>query len=574
MEDININKLKNLNKYWIENVSDSEKIELEGLSEKEIIDRYYTELEFGTAGLRGVMELGQNRMNVYTVSRATQAISEYILKRGMEKRGVAILYDTRNNSRKFAESTARVLLTNGIKVYLFDRYRPVPVLSFSTRDLNAFMGIMITASHNPKEYNGYKVYWQEGSQIKSDISDKVLEYINSMDIFDNYVTLTEEEAQEKGLLVYIGQEIDEEFYRESLNCAINDENIDKDISVVYTPLNGAGYKAVTTVLARRGFKNIHVVEEQKDPDGTFPTIEYPNPEDTAAFEYGERLAKEVNADVIIATDPDCDRLAVEVIHNGEVVSLNGNQAGAVLVQYVIENLAKQNKLPENPVLVKSIVTSKMVEPLCKEYGVEVIDVLTGFKNICALPNEWDITGEKNYVMGYEESIGYNVGTFLRDKDGVTIAMLLVEAAAFYKTQGKTLVDVLDGFYEKYGYYLDKTISIVLEGAAGAQRIKRMMEKYREIFAREIAGSEVVAITDYLVQKEKNVATGEEKDIEIEKTDAVKFSYSDESWYTLRPSGTEPKVKLYIYVKDADKKVAEEKLVKFEEKVLELLYSID
>ena len=466
------------------------------------------------------------------------------------------------------------MASNGVKAYLFEDLRPTPELSFAVRYLGTASGINITASHNPKEYNGYKVYWQEGSQIKSDISDKVLEYINSMDIFDNYVTLTEEEAKEKGLLVYIGEEIDEEFYKESLNCAINDENIDKDISVVYTPLNGAGYKAVTTVLARRGFKNVHVVEEQKDPDGTFPTIEYPNPEDTAAFEYGEKLAKEVNADVIIATDPDCDRLAVEVIHNGEVVSLNGNQAGAVLVQYVIENLAKQNKLPENPVLVKSIVTSKMVEPLCKEYGVEVIDVLTGFKNICALPNEWDITGEKNYVMGYEESIGYNVGTFLRDKDGVTIAMLLVEAAAFYKTQGKTLVDVLDGFYEKYGYYLDKTISIVLEGAAGAQRIKRMMEKYREIFAREIAGSEVVAITDYLVQKEKTVATGEEKAIEIEKTDAVKFSYSDESWYTLRPSGTEPKVKLYIYVKDADKEVAKEKLVKFEEKVLELLYSID
>ena len=447
-------------------------------------------------------------------------------------------------------------------------------MSFAVRYLGTASGINITASHNPKEYNGYKVYWQEGSQIKSDISDKVLEYINSMDIFEEYVTLTEEEALEKGLLVYIGEEVDEEFYKESLNCTINDENIDKNISVVYTPLNGAGYKAVTTVLARRGFENVHVVEEQKDPDGTFPTIEYPNPEDTAAFEYSERLAKEVNADILIATDPDCDRLAVEAMHNGEVVSFNGNQVGAILVQYVIENLAKQGKLPTNPVLVKSIVTSKMVEPLCKEYGVEVIDVLTGFKNICALPNEWDITGEKNYVMGYEESIGYNVGTFLRDKDGVTIAMLLVEAAAFYKKQGKTLVNVLDEFYEKYGYYLDKTISIVLEGAAGAQRIKRMMKRYREIFAREIAGSEVVSVTDYLTQKEKTVATGEEKAIDIEKTDAVKFSYADESWYTLRPSGTEPKVKLYIYVKDENKDIAEEKLVKFEEKVLELLYSID
>ena len=557
-------------------LTDEEKLQLKNVADDEIEkeDRFYKELEFGTAGLRGKVGMGSNRMNRFIIARATKALAQTIIDNGLQEKGIAIAHDPRLFSKEFAKLAALVMASNGVKAYLFEDLRPTPELSFAVRYLGTASGINITASHNPKEYNGYKVYWQEGSQIKSDISDKVLEYINSMDIFDNYVTLTEEEAKEKGLLVYIGQEIDEEFYRESLNCAINDENIDKDISVVYTPLNGAGYKAVTTVLARRGFKNVHVVEEQKDPDGTFPTIEYPNPEDTAAFEYGERLAKKVNADVIIATDPDCDRLAVEVIHNGEVVSLNGNQAGAVLVQYVIENLAKQNKLPENPVLVKSIVTSKMVEPLCKEYGVEVIDVLTGFKNICALPNEWDITGEKNYVMGYEESIGYNVGTFLRDKDGVTIAMLLVEAAAFYKTQGKTLVDVLDGFYEKYGYYLDKTISIVLEGVAGAQRIKRMMEKYREIFAREIAGSEVVAITDYLVQKEKTVATGEEKAIEIEKTDAVKFSYSDESWYTLRPSGTEPKVKLYIYVKDADKKVAEEKLVKFEEKVLELLYSID
>ena len=557
-------------------LTEEEKLQLKSVADDEVEkeDRFYKELEFGTAGLRGKVGMGSNRMNRFIIARATKALAQTIIDNGLQEKGIAIAHDPRLFSKEFAKLAASVMASNGVKAYLFEDLRPTPELSFAVRYLGTASGINITASHNPKEYNGYKVYWQEGSQIKSDISDKVLEYINSMDIFDNYVTLTEEEAKEKGLLVYIGEEIDEEFYKECLNCAINDENIDKDISVVYTPLNGAGYKAVTTVLARRGFKNVHVVEEQKDPDGTFPTIEYPNPEDTAAFEYGEKLAKEVNADVIIATDPDCDRLAVEVIHNGEVVSLNGNQAGAVLVQYVIENLAKQNKLPENPVLVKSIVTSKMVEPLCKEYGVEVIDVLTGFKNICALPNEWDITGEKNYVMGYEESIGYNVGTFLRDKDGVTIAMLLVEAAAFYKTQGKTLVDVLDGFYEKYGYYLDKTISIVLEGAAGAQRIKRMMEKYREIFAREIAGSEVVAITDYLVQKEKIVATGEEKAIEIEKTDAVKFSYSDESWYTLRPSGTEPKVKLYIYVKDADKEVAKEKLVKFEEKVLELLYSID
>ncbi|AME09912.1 MULTISPECIES: phospho-sugar mutase [Gemella] len=568
---------KELYDKWLNSsvLTDEERKQLVDIAnnEEEKEDRFYKELEFGTAGLRGKVGMGSNRMNRFIIARATKALAQTIIDNGLQDKGIAIAHDPRLFSKEFAKLAALVMASNGVKAYLFEDLRPTPELSFTIRYLKTASGINITASHNPKEYNGYKVYWQEGSQIKSNISDKVLEYINSMDIFDNYVTLTEEEAIKKGLLIYIGKEIDEKFYKESLDCAINDDNIDKGISVVYTPLNGAGYKAVTTVLAHRGFNNVYVVEEQKDPDGTFPTIEYPNPEDTAAFEYGERLAKKVDADILIATDPDCDRLAVEVVHDGEIISFNGNQTGAVLVQYVIENLAKQGKLPKNPALVKSIVTSKMVEPLCSEYGVEVIDVLTGFKNICALPNEWDTTAEKNYVMGYEESIGYNVGTFLRDKDGVTIAMLLVEAAAFYKKQGKTLVDVLDEFYKKYGYYLDKTISIVLEGASGAKRIKRMMEQYREIFAREIAGSKVAVVTDYLTQKEKIVATGEEKDITIEKTDAVKFSYDDESWYTLRPSGTEPKIKLYIYVKADDKSVAEEKLVKFEEKVLELLYSI-
>ena len=553
-----------------------EKAQLEAVvgNEEEKEDRFYKELEFGTAGLRGKVGMGSNRMNRFIIARATKALAQTIIDNGLQEKGIAIAHDPRLFSKEFAKLAAMVMASNGVKAYLFEDLRPTPELSFAVRYLGTASGINITASHNPKEYNGYKVYWQEGSQIKSDISDKVLEYINSMDIFADYVTISEEEALEKGLLEYIGKEVDEAFYKESLNCAINDENIDKDISVVYTPLNGAGYQAVKTVLERRGFTNVHIVEEQKDPDGTFPTIEYPSPEDTAAFEYSERLAKEVNADVLIATDPDCDRLAVEVVHNGEIIPFTGNQTGAVLVQYVIENLAKQGKLPENPVLVKSIVTSKMVEPLCKEYGVEVIDVLTGFKNICALPNEWDTTKEKNYVMGYEESIGYNVGTFLRDKDGVTIAMLLVEAAAFYKKQGKDLYEVLEAFYEKYGYYMDKTISVTLEGASGAKRIQRMMKEYREIFAREVEGAEVVAVTDYLAGKEKTVATGEEKDIEIEKTDAVKFSYADETWYTLRPSGTEPKVKLYIYVKGASKELALEKLAKVEEKVLELLYSIE
>lgn len=567
-----------LYKKWVESpmLTEEEKNQLINIvnNEEEKEDRFYKELEFGTAGLRGKVGMGSNRMNRFIIARATKALAQTIIDNGLQDKGIAIAHDCRLFSKEFAKLAALVMASNGIKAYLFEDLRPTPELSYAIRYLGTASGINITASHNPKEYNGYKVYWEEGSQIKSNISDKVLEYINSMDIFGEYVTISEEDALEKGLLVYIGEEVDEKFYEEALAQTINDDNIDKDISVVYTPLNGAGYKAVTTVLARRGFKNVHIVEEQKDPDGTFPTIEYPNPEDVAAFEYSERLAKKVNADILIATDPDCDRLAVEVVHKNEIVSLNGNQVGALLVKYVVESLDERNKLPENPVIVKSIVTSKMVEPLCREYGIEVIDVLTGFKNISALPNEFDITKEKSYIMGYEESIGYNVGTFLRDKDGVTIAMMLVEAAAYYKKQGKTLVDVLEDFYRKYGYYLDKTISITLEGAAGAKRISRMMEKYREIYAKEISGAKVVAITDYLVEKEYDLINNREVATDIEKTNAVKFSYDDETWYTLRPSGTEPKVKLYIYVRGDDKKQAEAKIDTVEKVVLDLLYSIE
>lgn len=562
---------------WVDNnsLTTEEKKELLSISnnndEKE--DRFYKELEFGTAGLRGKVGMGTNRMNRFVIARATKALAKTIINSGLQDKGIVIAHDCRLFSKEFAKLSALVMASNGIKSYLFEDLRPTPELSYAIRYLKTASGINITASHNPKEYNGYKVYWEEGSQIKSNISDKVLEYINELDIFEEYVNITEEEAIKKGLLIYVGQEIDEKFYSEVLSQSINDDNIDNNIGVVYTPLNGAGYKAVTTVLERRNFKNVHVVEEQKDPDGTFPTIEYPNPEDIKAFEYSEKLAKKVNADIIIATDPDCDRLAVEVIHNGEIVSLNGNQTGAVLVQYVVENLSMKGELPENPVIVKSIVTSKMIEPLCRDYGIEVIDVLTGFKNIAEWPNKFDITKEKNYVMGYEESIGYNVGTFVRDKDGVTTAMMLVEAAAYYKMKGKTLLDVLEEFYKKYGYYLDKTISVTLEGASGAKRINRMMAEIRKIYAREISEAKINSVTDYLEGKEYNIETGEEISIDIEKTNAVKFYYSDETWYTLRPSGTEPKIKLYIYTRGNDKKSAENKISVVEKTVLDLLYSI-
>lgn len=543
-------------------------------NEEEKEDRFYKELEFGTAGLRGKVGMGTNRMNRFIIARATKALAQTIKDAGLQDKGIVIAHDSRLFSKEFAKLSAMVMASNGIKAYLFEDLRPTPELSFAIRYLKAASGVNITASHNPKEYNGYKVYWEEGSQIKSNISDTVLDYISKMDIFDEYVTLSEEEALNKGLLEYIGKEVDEEFYKEALAQTINDDNIDKDISVVFTPLNGAGYEAVKTVLERRGFNNVAIVEEQKDPDGTFPTVEYPNPEDVAAFEYAERLAKEISAEIIIATDPDCDRLAVEVVHNGEIVAFNGNQTGAILVQYVIESLVRQNRLPENPVIIKSIVTSKMAEKLCAEHGVEVIDVLTGFKNIAEYPNKYDTTKEKNYIMGYEESIGYNIGTFVRDKDGVTIAMMLVEAAAYYKKEGKTLVDVLESFYEKYGYYMDKTLSITLEGAAGAKRIARMMDESRVNYIKELNGSKLASITDYLAEKEIFVESGKEEKINIEKSNVVKFSYEDETWFTLRPSGTEPKLKVYVYVRGENRENAEEKLSTVEKDVLAALNAIE
>ena len=412
MEDIDINELKNVNKYWIENVSDSEKIELEGLSDKEIIDRYYTELEFGTAGLRGVMELGQNRMNVYTVSRATQAISEYILKRGMEKRGVAILYDTRNNSRKFAEVTARVLLANGIKVYLFDRYRPVPVLSFSTRDLNAFMGIMITASHNPKEYNGYKVFDETGLQIGKKVADEVMENINNINIFNGVKKISEEEfnnmiKNNDSLLEIVGEKQERKYLDILKTRILNDKEIEeakKNIKVVYTSLHGTGDLVVNRLLKELGYENIICVKEQQVVDGVFGTVKSPNPENVEAFEMALKLADERGADICIGTDPDCDRLGVLVRKNGEFKPLTGNQIGILMLEYILSQMKEKNILKNNYYVSTSIVSTNLTKRIAKEYGVNYYETLTGFKNICSASTDEN----EEFLFGFEESFRISI----------------------------------------------------------------------------------------------------------------------------------------------------------------------
>lgn len=554
------------------------KKELEDIKndEKEIQDRFYQDLSFGTAGLRGKLGAGTNRMNSYVIARATHALAKVIEAHGEEyvKKGIAIAYDCRICSDEFAKLSALIMATHGIKAYLFDSLRPTPELSFAVRYYGCASGINITASHNPKEYNGYKVYWCEGSQIKDDIADKVLDEINKMDVFDLPEVISEEEAIKKGLLIYINEEVDKAYYEKVMSLSQRDDDeVDKSIKIVYTPLNGAGNIAVRTILDKKGYKNVFVVKEQENPDGTFPTIKYPNPEDTKAFEYSEKLAREVGAEILIATDPDSDRLAVEVVHNGEIIALNGNQIGVLLINYIINALNDKNKMPENPAIVKSIVTGDMGTAIAQKFGVEMKSVLTGFKNISALPNEWDVTKEKTYIFGYEESIGYNAGVFVRDKDAVSSAMLLAEMAGYYKKQGKTLIDVLNDLFEQYGYYSENTVSISLEGIEGQQRIARMMDEIRKIYPTKIGAADIVEITDYEIQEKTDVKTGKKEKIDIEKTNAIRFLYSDGCWYTLRPSGTEPKIKLYIYTKAENMKKSKDLLQEIEKTVLAVLDTV-
>ncbi|SKC59071.1 phosphoglucomutase [[Eubacterium] yurii] len=554
------------------------KKELEDIKndEKEIQDRFYQDLSFGTAGLRGKLGAGTNRMNSYVIARATHALAKVIEAHGEEyvKKGIAIAYDCRICSDEFAKLSALIMATHGIKAYLFDSLRPTPELSFAVRYYGCASGINITASHNPKEYNGYKVYWCEGSQIKDDIADKVLDEINKMDVFDLPEVITEEEAIKKGLLIYINEEVDKAYYEKVMSLSQRDDDeVDKSIKIVYTPLNGAGNIAVRTILDKKGYKNVFVVKEQENPDGTFPTIKYPNPEDTKAFEYSEKLAREVGAEILIATDPDSDRLAVEVVQNGEIIALNGNQTGVLLINYIINALNDKNKMPKNPAIVKSIVTGDMGTAIAQKFGVEMKSVLTGFKNISALPNEWDVTKEKTYIFGYEESIGYNAGVFVRDKDAVSSAMLLAEMAGYYKKQGKTLIDVLNDLFEQYGYYSENTVSISLEGIEGQQRIARMMDEIRKIYPTKIGAADIVEITDYEIQEKTDVKTGKKEKIDIEKTNAIRFLYSDGCWYTLRPSGTEPKIKLYIYTKAENMKKSKDLLQEIEKTVLAVLDTV-
>lgn len=530
-------------------------------NEEEIKDRFYKDLEFGTAGLRGIMGVGTNRMNPYVIKRASEGLARTIINHGKEavKKGIVIAHDVRFNSHEFSIIAARVFASRGIKTYLFDDIRPTPMLSYAVRYLNTQAGIVITASHNPKIYNGYKVYWDKGSQILSDIADEILENIkeSSYDLKD---LITYEEAVKKGLIEIISKDLDESYYKETLKKQISND-IDKDIEVIYSPLNGTGNYPVRHVLKERGFKNIRVVKEQENPDPTFATVGYPNPEDVKAFKLAEEYGKKYNSDLIIATDPDCDRVAMlGRKKDGTYYAFNGNQTGAMLIYYILHGLREAEDLPDNGAIVKSIVTGKLGQRIAMDFGIQTFETLTGFKNICNLPNIWDKTKEHNFIFGYEESIGYVYGDHVRDKDAVVSTMMIVEMAAYYKKRSKSLVELLNDIYKEYGYYKEHLTSLVLEGIEGSDRIKRMMKDFREKSYEKFAGIPVKSQEDLL--KDENL-----------KANVLIYRLSDGSWFALRPSGTEPKIKFYIYTKNENEKIAEETLSKLKEDIEEKLNSV-
>lgn len=534
---------KEIYKSWLEedtfSKNDIEELKRIEFDEEEIKDRFSTSLVFGTAGIRGKVGMGTNRMNVYNVAKTTQALADTILSAKDYKAdmGVAIAYDVRYFSKEFAEISAAVLAGNGIKVHIFEDIRPTPLLSYTVRKLNCISGIMITASHNPKEYNGYKVYWKEGSQILDGIAEKILSNIKSQNGFSYIKKIDFNDGIKRKLISYIGSGIDELYIKEVLNLSLNEE-IDKDVKVVYTALNGTGNVLIREVLKRRNFKNIYVVKEQEKPDPNFTTVGYPNPEDPEVFQYAEKLGIEKKADLLIATDPDSDRCAIEVLNeNGEYEFLNGNKIGALLVNYILSQRNDKKMTRKKDVIVKSVVTGDLGTEIAKKYNVKCIEVLTGFKNICDKANEFDKTKEHNFIFGYEESLGYNYGTFVRDKDAVSSVMMIVEMAAFYKKSGKNLLKVLNEIYEKFGYYTEKLLSMEFEGISGRKIIEDMMEDFRTNKIENIDDLKLLKHIDYLYDETS-----------IPKSNLIKYHYDDGSWYAVRPSGTEPKIKIYIYSK--------------------------
>lgn len=565
--------------FWLasEAFDDETKAELEAIrgDEKEIKERFYKDLEFGTGGLRGLIGAGTNRMNKYTVGKATQGLASYILKNNPDgaKMGVAIAYDSRNMSPEFAERAALVLNANGIKSYIFDELRPTPELSYAVRSLGCTAGIVVTASHNPPEYNGYKVYWADGAQVVAPKDRGIIEEVNAVADFADIKTIDKEEAVKAGLFNVIGSDIDDGFVNAVLEQAVRPEEVKKaeDMVIVYTPLHGTGNKPVRRVLKEAGFKNVFVVPQQELPDKNFSTVGYPNPEDPKAFTLAIELAKEKNADIVVGTDPDADRIGVVIKDkDGGYSVMTGNMTGALLTEYVLGGRKEKGRLPKNAAVIKTIVTTEMVRAIAENYDAQLIEVLTGFKYIGEKIKQFEEDNSRTFVFGFEESYGCLSGTYARDKDAVGAAMLVCEMAAYYKNRGMTLYDALNELYEKYGVYREGVKSVTLKGIDGAEQIQKIMAYLRANTPIEFAGHRTIWKKDYKTKEFVNIATGETEESTLPVSDVLYYNLEDGAWLCVRPSGTEPKIKFYMGVRGISVKEAERKVEAMENAVDELL----
>ena len=567
-------------KFWLENdyFDQKTKEELKGIegNNAEIEDRFYKDLEFGTGGLRGVIGAGTNRMNIYTVRKATQGLANFIKKQGGEKKGVAIAYDSRFMSPEFADVAALCLAANGSKAYVFDELRPTPELSFALRTLGCISGIVVTASHNPPEYNGYKVYWEDGAQVTAPKDKEIINEVKAVTDYADVLTMDKETAVAAGLYQVIGSEIDDAYMVELKKQIIHPEVIQEmadDIKIVYTPFHGTGNKPVRRVLSELGFKHVYVVPEQELPDPEFTTLDYPNPEDPKAFTLALKLAKEKHADIVMATDPDADRLGIYALDtkSGEYVPFTGNMSGMLIAEYILRERTATGTMPANPAMVKTIVTTNMADPIAADYHVKLIEVLTGFKYIGEQIKLFEETGSNNYVFGLEESYGCLAGTHARDKDAVVAVMCLCEVAAWCKKHGQTLWDKMVELYEKYGYFKEDLYTITLKGIDGSKQIGEMMDKLRKNPPAEFGDLKVINVRDYATGITKELATGKESPTGLPESNVLYFDLTNDSWCCARPSGTEPKIKFYMGVKGTsleDAKARNEKLTEELKAVIE------
>lgn len=554
-------------KQWCENpyFDDATRAELKALegNDAEIEDRFYRDLEFGTGGLRGVIGAGTNRMNLYTVRKATQGLANFIIKEGGQDKGIVIAYDSRNMSIEFSEEVALCMCANGIKAYRFESLRPTPMLSYALRTLGCIAGVVITASHNPAEYNGYKVYWEDGAQVAYPKDELIITEVNKVTDFNTVKTMSREEAQAKGLYHVIGKEIDDSYVETLKKLVIHPDvvkEMGKDLGIVYTPLHGTGNLPVRRVLAELGFEKVFVVPEQEKPDGNFPTVPYPNPEDPKAFALALALAKEKGAELVLATDPDADRLGVYAKDSktGEYHSFTGNMSGMLICEYILSQKKELGTIAKDGVLVKTIVSTNMADKVAEEYGIKLTEVLTGFKYIGEQIKLFEQSGHGTYEFGFEESYGCLIGTHARDKDAVVAVMMLCEAAAYYKKQGLTLWDQMLKIYDKYGFFKESLQTLTLKGIEGAEKIKEMMEAIRNNPPKKLGDYTVMAFRDYKADTVKNLATGEMTKTGLPKSNVLYFDLDNDGWVCVRPSGTEPKIKFYIGVKGESFEDAEAK----------------